>query len=248
MNLNITGKTALVTGASSGIGAATARVLAEEGANVIVSYGKNRTGATQVTKEIEALGGKVWLHQMDICNAREVADAIQAIKPEIPGLDILISCSGQTIDTPFMEVSPIEWEQIVNVNLNGPFYVLQAARELFNEQASVVLVASVAAHTGVPHHAHYAAAKAGLVNLTKSAARALAPQVRVNCVAPGITLTPMGQRTINTIEDGYAKKKLLVQRFATPEEIARCVTFIASPLTGFMTGSTLDINGGRYLR
>jgi 3-oxoacyl-[acyl-carrier protein] reductase len=92
---------------------------------------------------------------------------------------------------------------------------------------------------------HYAAAKAGLVNLTKSMARALAPRVRVNCVAPGVTLTPMGAATV---DPDYAIKKLLAQRFATPDEIARCIVFVASPISAFMTGATVDINGGRDLR
>ncbi len=106
----------------------------------------------------------------------------------------------------------------------------------------------MAANTGNPNHMHYAAAKAGLVNLTKSLARALAPRLRVNCVAPGITLTPMGEDTVGSLPADYAQKKLLVQRYATPDEIARCIVFVASPLTGFMTGATLDVNGGRDLR
>ena len=110
------------------------------------------------------------------------------------------------------------------------------------------MVSSVAAHTGTPHHMHYAAAKAGLNNLTKSLARALGPKIRVNCVAPGITLTEMGVDTIQSLPENYAEEKLLVERFATPEEIARCIVFVASPVAGFMTGATIDINGGRDLR
>ena len=126
--------------------------------------------------------------------------------------------------------------------------MLQAARPLLRAGASVVMVASVAGQTGVPHHAHYAAAKAGLINLTKSAARALAPAVRVNCVAPGMTLTGMGRLTATALPADYARKNLLAGRFAEPEEIARLIVFVASPLAGFMTGATLDINGGRLLR
>jgi 3-oxoacyl-[acyl-carrier protein] reductase len=109
-------------------------------------------------------------------------------------------------------------------------------------------VASVAAHTGAPHHPHYAAAKAGLVNLTKSLARALAPQVRVNCVAPGITLTPMGQDTIDNLADDYAATSLLLQRFATPRRMAQLIALLASPVAEFMTGATIDVNSGRFLR
>jgi 3-oxoacyl-[acyl-carrier protein] reductase len=106
----------------------------------------------------------------------------------------------------------------------------------------------VAGQTGVPHHAHYAAAKAGLINLTKSAARALAPHVRVNCVAPGMTLTEMGRLTATALPPDYAQKNLLAGRFAQPDEIARAIAFVASPVAGFMTGATIDINGGRLLR
>jgi 3-oxoacyl-[acyl-carrier protein] reductase len=136
---------------------------------------------------------------------------------------------------------------VLAVNLDGAFYVAQAVLPLMPPGSAIVTVASVAAHTGAPHHAHYAAAKAGLVNLTKSLARAFAPQIRVNCVAPGITHTPLGQDTIESLPADYAEKKLLVQRFATPEEIARCIVFVASPVAGFMTGATLDVNGGRWL-
>jgi 3-oxoacyl-[acyl-carrier protein] reductase len=112
----------------------------------------------------------------------------------------------------------------------------------------VVAVASVAAHTGAPHHAHYAAAKAGLVNLAKSAARALAPRVRVNCVAPGIARTPMGEATIDGLSPDYAATQLLAQRFAAAEEIARVIVFLLSPAASFVFGATIDVNGGRSLR
>src|SRR5439155_17429395 len=100
-------------------------------------------------------------------------------------------------------------------------------------------------HTGAPHHMHYAAAKAGLVNLTKSLARELAPHVRINCVTPGITLTPMGQDTIDNLADDYAATSLLLQRFATPRRIAQMIALVASPIAVFMNGATVDGNSGR---
>jgi 3-oxoacyl-[acyl-carrier protein] reductase len=137
---------------------------------------------------------------------------------------------------------------VIAVNLSGAFYVLQASVPLMREGGSIVTVASVAAQTGTPHHLHYAAAKAGLVNLTKSLARDLAPRIRVNCIAPGITMTPMGQSTIASLSADYAETKIPVQRYANAEEIARCIVFVASPIAGFMTGATVDINGGREMR
>jgi 3-oxoacyl-[acyl-carrier protein] reductase len=248
MNLELTDKIALVTGASSGIGSATAQVLAEEGADVIVAYGQDGDGAAHTAQLVTSLGRRAWLCPMDIRSPEAVKSAMQRLPTEVGGLDLLILCAGLNIVTPLEKITPGEWDQVLSVNLSGAFYVIQAALPRFRPAASIVTVASVAAHTGAPHHMHYAAAKAGLVNLTKSLARSLAPRVRVNCVAPGITLTRMGQETASALAPDYAETRLLVQRFATPEEIARCIVFVASPIAGFMTGATIDINGGRDLR
>lgn len=248
MNLELTNKVALVTGASSGIGAATAQTLAEEGADVVVAYQHNAAGAQQTIDRIQATGRQAWACQMDIGDPASIATAVQSLQEHVAGFDILVLCAGQNIVTPFEQITPAEWDQIVRVNLSSSFYLLQAFTPHLRDGASVVNVASVAAHTGAPHHPHYAAAKAGVVNLTKSAARALSPRIRVNCVAPGITLTPMGEDTVAALAPDYAQTKLLVQRYASPEEIARCIVFLASPIAGFITGATIDINGGRDLR
>jgi 3-oxoacyl-[acyl-carrier protein] reductase len=248
MDLGLRDRIALVTGASSGIGAATAELLAEEGADVVVCYRRDVEGAIRSMKRVQAAGRHAWLCQMDVSRAQEVSSAIDALRAQMSRLDVLVLCAGDNIITPFEELTTDEWDHIVTVNLHGPFYVLRAALPMLADGASVVTVASVAAQTGAPHHAHYAAAKAGLVNLTKSAARALSPRVRVNCVAPGITLTPMGQETAASLPPDYARTRLLAQRFAAPDEIARCIVFLASPAAAFIVGATIDINGGRELR
>ncbi|MCO6451947.1 MAG: SDR family oxidoreductase [Caldilineales bacterium] len=248
MNLELADKIALVTGASSGIGAATAQVLAEEGADVVVAYGQDDVGAGRCAQIVESLGRRAWLCPMDIRRPDAVTTAVERLKTEIDKLDILILCAGYNKITPLQEITPDEWDQVLDVNLSGVFYVVQAILPLLKPGASIVAVASVAAQTGAPQHMHYAAAKAGLVNLTKSLARTLAPGIRVNCVSPGVALTPMGQATVENLPADYARSKLLVQRFATPEEIARCIVFVASPMASFMTGATIDINGGRDMR
>ncbi len=248
MDLKLKDKIAFITGASSGIGAATARVLAEEGADVVVGYHSNLAGAEQTAQAVRDAGRRAWLIGFDVTDPDQVARTIDGLKIQIDRLDVLILCAGESTNTPFAELVPEEWARIINVNLNGPFNVLQAFRPMLAPGASVVTVASVAGQTGVPHHAHYAAAKAGLINLTKSAARALAPHARVNCVAPGMTLTEMGRLTATALPPDYAQKNLLTGRFAEPEEIARVIVFVASPVAGFMTGATIDINGGRLLR
>jgi 3-oxoacyl-[acyl-carrier protein] reductase len=248
MNLELNDKIAMVTGASSGIGAAVALTLAEEGADVVLAYNQDHAGASQHAQRIASNGGRAWLRQMDLSNPEAISAAIEQLKTDIDRLDLLILCAGYNHVTPLQEITPDEWNKVLNINLSGVFYLVQAVLPLMSDGASIITVASVAAHTGAPHHMHYAAAKAGLINLTKSLARALAPKIRVNCVAPGVTLTPMGQDTIESLPADYAEKKLLVQRFATPEEIARCIVFTASPIASFMTGATIDINGGRELR
>jgi 3-oxoacyl-[acyl-carrier protein] reductase len=248
MNLELANKVALITGASSGIGTATAQILAEEGVDVVIAYGQDRDGAERCAKTVESYRRRAWLCQMDINSPETITVAIEQLKSDLIKLDILILCAGYNKITPIQEITPVEWNQVININLSGAFYVVQAALPLMGRGASIVTLASVAAHTGAPHHIHYAAAKAGLINLTKSLARTLAPDIRVNCVAPGITLTPMGQETIEALPPEYAAKKLLLQRFATPEEIARCIVFVSSPIAGFMTGATVDINGGREIR
>jgi 3-oxoacyl-[acyl-carrier protein] reductase len=248
MDLGLAGKTALVTGASSGIGAATAGLLAAEGADVVVSYADNAAGAERTAAEVRARGRVAHVLRMDVGEAEQVAGAIAELQHSVAGLDVAVLCAGMNIITPFEQLTPAEWDQIVQVNLNGTFYVLHAIGPLLRDGAAVVTVASVAGNTGAPHHAHYAAAKAGVVGLTKSAARALAPRVRVNCVSPGLTLTPMGELTLQGLAEGYAASRLLSARVATPDEIARCIVFLASPASSFVYGACLDVNGGRDLR
>jgi len=248
MNLELRNKIAFVTGASSGIGAAAALILAQEGSDVVLAYHRDRTATEEQAQAIRSQGRKAWLCQMDISKPESISIAIQQLERDVEKLDLMIICSGYNRVVPFQDIQPAEWEQVLDINLNGVFYLVQALLPFMKQGASITTVASVAAHTGAPHHMHYAAAKAGLVNLTKSLARALAPKIRVNCVAPGITLTPMGQDTVESLPADYIESKLLVSRFATPEEIARCIVFVASPVARFMTGTTIDINGGRELR
>jgi 3-oxoacyl-[acyl-carrier protein] reductase len=248
MDLNLRKKIVFITGASSGIGAAAARLFAEEGADVVVSFGDNKKGAQLTAKDIEKQGRRAWLCPMDVSQAEVVRNTVDNLPADLLELDALVLCAGLSLHTDFTRITPGEWERVLAVNLSGPFFVLQALAPRLRDGSAIVIVSSVSAQTGVAHQAHYAAAKAGLVNLAKSAARQFAPRLRVNCLAPGVTLTPMGQDTVSAIDPDYAKKKMLLQRFAAPEEIARLIVFMASPANSFMTGATVDANGGRNLR
>jgi NAD(P)-dependent dehydrogenase (short-subunit alcohol dehydrogenase family) len=248
MDLELAGRTAIVIGGSSGIGAATGRVLAEEGCDVAVTYRSSRAGADEAAGEVRALGRRAWVAELDLADVAGVGSAAQALAGEVGGVDVVVLCAGRNIVTPLAEVSPEEWAAVLDVNLGGAFFALQALAPSVRPGGSIVTVASVAAHTGAPHHAHYAAAKAGLVNLTKSLARELAPDVRVNCVAPGITLTEMGRQAIANQAPDYAERNLWLQRYAAPRRIGQVVAFAASPVTEFMTGATIDVNSGRTAR
>ena len=248
MNLELLNRVVFITGASSGIGAAAARIFAEEGADVVISYHRDQSGAQCTSEMVKSAGRQAWLCPMDVRSPASIAAAVAQLPEPFNRLDALVLCHGKNVVTPLDKIGEQEWDEVLGTNLSGPVFVIQALHPLLNDGAAIVTVSSVAAHTGNPNHIHYAAAKAGLVNLTKSMARALSPRLRVNCVAPGITLTPMGEDTVESLPPDYAQKKLLVQRYATPDEIARCIVFVASPVTGFMTGATLDVNGGRDLR
>jgi len=248
MDLGLHGRIALVTGASGGIGAATARILAAEGANVIVAYHTNSAAAETVAADVRAAGRRAWCVSLDMGDAADVQRAVAEVDAFTDGiLDIVVLNAGHNVLTPLESLEPNEWDAIVRLNLSGTFYLLRAVRPLLKAGASVVTVASVAAQTGAPHHAHYAAAKAGIINLTKSAARDLAPDIRVNCVSPGLTRSAMGEMTVAGTADNLVAK-LLAGRMAEPEEIARAIVFLASPAASFVYGATFDVNGGRDLR
>jgi 3-oxoacyl-[acyl-carrier protein] reductase len=248
MDLGLTDRIALVTGASSGVGAAVAALLAAEGADVAVVYGRDEAGARETARRVESQNRRAWVIQMDAGDPRSVAGAVERLGARLDRLDVVIACAGRNIVTPWREITPDEWNEVLAVNLSGAFFLIQACVPLMGEGGSIVTVASVAAKTGAPHHVHYAAAKAGLVNLTRSLARALAPRIRVNCVAPGLTLTPMGRATIASLPEDYAERAIPLRRYGGADEIARCIIFVASPAAGFMTGAILDVDGGRGLR
>ena len=215
---------------------------------MIVAYHTNSAAAETVAADVRDAGGRAWCVSLDMGDAADVQRAVAEVEGLTDGiLDVVVLNAGHNILTPLASLEPDEWDAIVRMNLSGTFYLLRAIRPLLKAGASIVTVASVAAHTGAPHHAHYAAAKAGIINLTKSAARDLAPDIRVNCVSPGLTRSAMGEMTVAGTADNLVAK-LLAGRMAEPEEIARAIVFLASPAASFVYGATFDVNGGRDMR
>ncbi len=248
MNLELDGLNAVVIGGSSGIGASLVQVLGEEGCNVAITYRSSRNGADQAATTVRELGGQAWVAPLDLDDPASARRDALALVEMLEGIDIVVVCAGKNVITPYGDIGADEWEAVLNANLTGAFFALQAITPAIRSGGSVVTVASVAVHTGAPHHMHYAAAKAGLINLTVSLARELAPHVRVNCVAPGITLKPMGADTVSNMPENYAKTSLLLQRYATSRRIAQMIAVVASPISEFMTGATIDVNSGRHIR
>jgi len=248
VELDLSGRTAVVIGGSSGIGAEVAGVLAEEGCDVAVTYRSSPQGADEVAAVVRSHGRRAWVALVDLSSPWLAARDSRALVSDLGALDVLVLCAGYNVVTPHDQIAADEWDAVLNANLTGAFFVLQSMVPAIRAGGSIVTVASVAAHTGAPHHMHYAAAKAGLVNLTRSFARELAPRIRVNCVAPGITLTPMGADTVENLPDDYARKSLLLQRYATARRVAQLIAVVASPVSEYMTGATVDVNSGRHLR
>jgi 3-oxoacyl-[acyl-carrier protein] reductase len=237
-----------VIGGSSGIGVDVAGVLAEEGCDVAVTYRSSVQGAEDAASVVRGHGRQAWVAAVDLSTADGAARDARAVVSRVGTVDVVVVCAGHNVVTPYRQITADEWDAVLNANLTGTFFALQSMIPAIRPGGSIVAVASVAAHTGAPHHMHYAAAKAGLVNLTRSLARELAPEIRVNCLAPGITLTPMGEDTIASLPDDYAQTNLLLQRYATSRRVAQMIAVIVSPVSEYMTGATIDVNSGRHLR
>jgi NAD(P)-dependent dehydrogenase (short-subunit alcohol dehydrogenase family) len=248
MDLCLKDKVVFVTGASSGIGLECATLFAEENAYVVIGYKSNKDGAEKLLSRIQTAGGKGMLLRIDLSSMKSIQSSVDKLTSNVGEVYSLVLNAGSNSMTPFDQISEAEWDQMFSINLKGPYFLLKQLGPIMTQGGSVVFVASIAGQMGAPGHAHYAASKAGMINLSKSAAKYFASRLRVNCVSPGITMTPMGQDAVEGVDANYVQRMLLSRRFADPVEIARSIVFIASPAASFIYGATIDVNGGRELR
>jgi len=244
--LRLEGKTALVTGASRGIGAAIALRLASEGATVVVNYSGSRDAALGVVDAIVAAGGRANALQADVSEPTACTALVEAVVAEYGAIDVLVNNAGITRDGLLVRMTDEDWASVISTNLTGVFSVTRAAaRHMMKARSgSIINIASVVGISGNAGQANYAAAKAGVIGLTKSIARELAPRkVRCNAVAPGFIETDMTAALTDAQREGVAGA-IAMGRFGTGGDVAAAVAFLASDDAAYITGQTLAVDGG----
>lgn len=243
------GKVALVTGASRGIGRAIAIGLAEAGADVVVNYAGSEQAAEEVVRHIESLGRRSFKVKADVASSAEVEEMVKQTLDRFQKIDIMVNNAGITRDNLIMRMKEEEFDQVINTNLKGVFNCIKAVTRPMMKQRSgkIINISSVVGVLGNAGQANYVAAKAGVIGLTKSAARELASRnIAVNAVAPGFIETDMTDKLTQEQRDSMMQQ-IPFARLGQPEDIARVVRFLASDDSGYMTGQTLHVDGGMYM-
>ncbi|GIP62122.1 3-oxoacyl-[acyl-carrier-protein] reductase FabG [Virgibacillus pantothenticus] len=245
----LTGKNALVTGASRGIGRAIALELAKQGANVAVNYAGSEAKAEAVVNKIQQLGRQAVKIQADVADEVDVKAMTKEVVSQFGTLDILVNNAGITRDNLLMRMKEAEFDEVINTNLKGVFICTKAVTRQMMKQRSgkIINVASIVGVSGNPGQANYVAAKAGVIGLTKTTAKELASRnIHVNAVAPGFISTDM----TDALSEEQHKDMLTMiplQRLGAPEDVAKVVRFLASEDADYITGQTIHIDGGMVM-
>ena len=242
-------KTALVTGASRGIGRATAIELAKAGAKVAVNYAGNRAAAEEVVAQIQAAGGQAFMVQADVGDAAAVDAMVKSVVEQFGSIDILVNNAGITRDNLIMRMKEEDWDAVIHTNLKGIFNCTKVVTKLMMKRryGRIVNMTSVVGVMGNAGQSNYAAAKAGVIGFTKSMAKELASRnITVNAVAPGYISTDM---TADLPDQAKAdlQSQIPLQRLGNPADVASAVLFLVSPGADYITGQTLHVDGGMVM-
>lgn len=247
--MTLAGKTALVTGASRGIGKEIALELARNGANIVVNYAGNQQLAEQVVDEIRSFGRESIAIQADVANSETVDQMVKETVNRFGSLDILVNNAGITRDQLLMRMKESDWDDVLNTNLKSVFLTTKAvSRQMMKQRKGrIINIASIVGVSGNAGQANYVAAKAGIIGFTKTAAKELAPRnITVNAVAPGFITTDMTDKLPEDVKQELYKQ-IPLARLGEPKDIAYVVAFLASEKSSYITGQTIHVNGGMYM-
>lgn len=242
-------KVALVTGASRGIGKAIAISLASQGAKVAINYSSSDTAALEVCETIRKNGGTAEIFKAQVNVEEEVEAMFSSIEEKLGSVDILVNNAGITKDNLLMRMKTQEWDSVIDVNLKGAFLCTRRALKgmMKARYGKIINISSVVGFSGNAGQFNYSATKAGIVGMTKSAALELASRgIRVNAVAPGFIETDMTASLTDDVKAAYMEK-IPLKSLGKAEDIAQAVIYLASPMSDYMTGQTLHLNGGLYM-
>jgi len=249
--MRLTDRVAIVTGASSGIGRAIALALAREGAKVVVNYpfATEAERANLVVNEIKTAGGSAVAVMADVTDTQMVEALVETALQEFGRIDILVNNAGITRDNLLLRMKEEDWDAVLDTNLKGAYRTIKAVLRPMMKQRSgkIINIASVVGQIGNPGQANYAAAKAGLIGLTKTMAKELASRnITVNAIAPGFIVTPMTDALPVPVKEQLLQA-IPLGKFGQPEDIAAAVVYLASNAANYVTGQTLNVDGGMVM-
>ncbi len=243
--IDFSSKVIVITGAAGGIGRESARLLGSAGA-ALALCDLDIDALRNVGTELELPDDAVSYHELDISDSKSCARCVQELVDRHGRIDHLIHAAGIYPERMVKDMTDAEWRTLMNINLDGTFFICRSVIPYLAEGSSIVNIASVAGHRGSYGHAHYSASKGAVTSFTKSLAQELAPRTRVNAVAPGIIATAMTEELLKRKGDDLLKA-IPAQRFGTAADVAGALAFLCSDLAAYMTGETLHVNGGFYM-
>ena len=242
----LTGKTALVTGATRGIGRAIALKFASEGADIAFTYRSQHEAARTLVEEIEAMGVRAKAYTSDAADFAQAHEVVEDVKATFGRIDILVNNAGITKDGLMMRMDEAQWDAVIDTNLKSAFNFIHACTPIMARQrgGSMINMSSVVGVSGNAGQCNYSASKAGLIGLTKSIAKEMGPRgIRANCIAPGFIDTDMTEALPENIRQEW-EKQIPLRRAGKPEDVAGVALFLASDMSGYVTGQVINCCGG----